>query len=119
MAWDTVPEKFSHRKLYKHNASITLMRTNTQECAELGRRLATRISDGSGPRYVIVPLRGVSLIAVKDGPFYDPVSDAALVSALKANVSSEVTVREVDTDINDPIFAQALVDALLEAISIQ
>lgn len=114
---DTVPEKFEGRNLYKHNPSITLMRTTPEECAELGRRLAQRVSQGSGPRKVLIPLRGISLIAREGQVFHDPDADAALIKGLKANLSSEVELLEYDTDINDPAFAAALVDALIEAIA--
>lgn len=114
---DTVPERFENRNLYKHNPSITLMRTTPEECAELGRRLAQRLSAGSGPRRVLVPLRGISLIATEGQVFHDPEADAALIGALKQNLSSDVELAEYDMDINDPAFAQALVDALLDAIA--
>jgi uncharacterized protein (UPF0261 family) len=116
---DTVPDKFRDRNLYKHNASITLMRTTPQECAELGKRLAQRLSNGSGPRIVLVPLKGISLIATEGQPFHDPAADAALIGALKDNLAPEVTLREYDMDINDPAFADALVDALEEAVAIK
>ena len=37
---DTVPEKFAGRQLLAHNPSVTLMRTNVVENAQLGRILA-------------------------------------------------------------------------------
>jgi uncharacterized protein (UPF0261 family) len=114
---ETVPAKFEDRNLYKHNATITLMRTTPEECAELGRRLGQRLSDGRGPRTVLVPLKGISLIAREGQVFYDPEADEALLSALKANLSEDIELREYDMDINDPAFAQALVDALLEVIA--
>jgi uncharacterized protein (UPF0261 family) len=114
---DTVPAKFEERNLYKHNASITLMRTTPQECAELGKRIGQRLSQGSGPRKILVPLKGISLIATAGQVFHDPVADRALIDALKKNLSSKVELQEYDMDINDPAFAAALVDALLEAIA--
>src|SRR3712207_9092099 len=49
-ARDTVPPKFEGRNLYVHNPSITLMRTTPEECAELGRRIAAKLSAAAGPR---------------------------------------------------------------------
>src|SRR5690606_7809024 len=34
---ETVPEKFRDRNLYRHNPSVTLMRTTPAECEEIGR----------------------------------------------------------------------------------
>ena len=37
---DSVPEKFEGRNFYIHNPQVTLMRTNAEECAELGKIIA-------------------------------------------------------------------------------
>jgi uncharacterized protein (UPF0261 family) len=55
---DTVPPKFVDRNLYEHNASVTLMRTTPSECAELGARLAARLSPAAGPTAVFLALAG-------------------------------------------------------------
>lgn len=116
---DTVPPQFEGRNLYKHNASITLMRTTPEECAELGKRLAERLSAGNGPRKLFIPLRGISLIATEGQVFHDPEADKALIDGIKAHLSDGVELRELDTDINDSAFASAMVDALVEALADQ
>ena len=108
----TVPARYADRKLHQHNASITLMRTSVEECAELGRRIAERLNRAKGPLTLFVPLRGVSLIATEGQPFYDPAADAALVDALRANLNPGIDARYVETDINDPAFARAMADTL-------
>ncbi|PJF48290.1 MAG: UPF0261 family protein [Chloroflexi bacterium] len=105
---DTVPEQFRGRNLYQHNAAVTLMRTTAEECAELGRIIARKLNLASGPTAVFIPLKGVSMIATQGKPFYDPEADAALIRELKANLRADIPVREMDTDINDPQFAQAM-----------
>lgn len=111
---DTVPEKFRDRNLYKHNATITLMRTTPQENAQLGEIIARKLNQSKGPVTLFIPLKGVSMIATEGGPFYDVEADKALIDALKKNLGSNVEVRELDMDINDPRFAQAMVDRLVE-----
>jgi uncharacterized protein (UPF0261 family) len=109
---DTVPERFAARKFVKHNATVTLMRTTPEENAELGRRIARKLSAARGPVVLFLPLRGVSAIDVAGGVFSDPEADAALFAALRGGIGSNVTLREVDTDINDPAFALAMADEL-------
>src|SRR6185295_18502143 len=41
---DTVPAPFRARRLYEHNASVTLLRTSVEECRELGRILAGKLN---------------------------------------------------------------------------
>jgi len=113
---DTVPERFRGRTLYKHNPTVTLMRTTPEECAELGRIIARKLNQARGPLAVFIPLRGVSMISKEGGPFYDPEADRALVENLKANLRPDIEVHEWDTDINDPAFARAMAERLDELI---
>ncbi len=109
---ETVPERFEGRNLYVHNPTITLMRTTPEECAELGRRIARKLSAAKGSVTLFVPLRGVSLIATEGQPFHDPEADEALFDALRGNLADNVELVEMDTHMNDPKFARAMADAL-------
>ena len=112
-ARDTVPPKFEDRNLYVHNPSVTLMRTTPEECAELGRRIARKLSAATGPVSLFVPLRGVSMIDAEGQPFHDPEADAALFDALREGLDgSSVELIELDHNVNDDEFAAALVDKL-------
>jgi uncharacterized protein (UPF0261 family) len=114
---DTVPEKFRQRKLYKHNATTTLMRTTPEENAELGRIIAQKINLAQGPLALFIPLKGISMIDTEGAPFYDPAADKALIETLKKTLDSRIEVHELDMDINDPRFAQAMALRLVELIS--
>jgi len=110
---DTVPTEFADRNLFVHNPTVTLMRTTPAECAELGRRLATRLNRAAGPVTLFLPLRGVSAIAVEGGVFHDPDADAALFGAIRDTVDrSVVDLVELDAAINDEVFAHAAADRL-------
>lgn len=111
---DTVPEKFKGRNLYVHNATVTLMRTTEEECAELGRIIARKLNAAVGPLTLFIPLGGVSMIDVPGAPFYDAAADAALIRELKAGLRPEVEVVEMAADINDPAFATAMAERLDE-----
>jgi uncharacterized protein (UPF0261 family) len=114
---ETVPAQFEGRNLYVHNPTITLMRTTPDECAELGRTIGRKLSAATGPTALFVPLKGVSMIAVEGQPFYDPAADDALLAGLHETLDSSVEVHELDTDINDPAFADAMADRLHELIA--
>lgn len=116
-AMETVPEKFRGRNLYKHNPTVTLMRTTVEENQQLGKIIAGKLNLAKGPVKLFLPLKGVSLIDTEGQPFYGPEEDAALFKALKDNITSpNVKVVEMDTDINDPEFALAMAKALDEMI---
>jgi uncharacterized protein (UPF0261 family) len=113
---DTVPERFRSRNLYVHNPSVTLMRTTPEECAELGRRVATKLSAATGPTALFIPLKGVSMIATEGQPFHDAEADAALFSAVREHLGPNVELHELDMDVNDPRFALAMADRLHEML---
>jgi uncharacterized protein (UPF0261 family) len=114
---DTVPEPFQDRTLYKHNAQVTLMRTTPEECAELGRIIAEKLNAATGPTVLMLPLKGVSMIDAPDQPFYDPEADAALFDALRAHIDPDVVeIDERDLHINDPEFAAAFAERLIELL---
>ncbi len=59
----TVPPRYAGRTLYRHNPQVTLMRTNPEECAQLGRILAEKLNRYRGPVTVLLPLGGISVIS--------------------------------------------------------
>jgi uncharacterized protein (UPF0261 family) len=113
---ETVPPQFESRNIYVHNPTVTLMRTTPEECAELGRRIARKLSAATGPTALFVPLKGVSMIATEGGPFHDAVADEALFAALREGVGQNVELHELDLDVNDPAFADATANRLHEMI---
>ena len=113
---DTVPEAFRQRTLHVHNANVTLMRTNAEECAQIGKELARKLSDARGPVTLLLPLRGVSAIDAEGQPFHDAEANNALFQALRDHVGPQVRVVELDNHVNDPAFAEAAVRHLLELL---
>jgi uncharacterized protein (UPF0261 family) len=111
---ETVPERFRGRVLYKHNPTVTLMRTTAAECAELGRILAGKLNRATGPTALFVPLRGVSMIDAEGKPFQSPEADQALFESVRRHLDrGRVELVELDLHVNDPAFADALATKLL------
>jgi uncharacterized protein (UPF0261 family) len=92
---------------------VTLMRTTKEENAELGRRIARKLSAATGPTALFLPLGGVSMIDAEGQPFHDPEADAALFEELR-KVGDGVELIELDMNINEPEFAHAMVAKLDE-----
>lgn len=111
---DTVPDRYKHRLFYQHNPNVTLMRTTAEEMDRLGKGIAEKASAARGPTCVMVPLRGVSAIDAQGKPFWWPEADAALFQSLRNWVAPGVEVVELDWHINDPAFAEACANRLLE-----
>ena len=114
---DTVPERFRERRLLAHNPSVTLMRTDAAENAELGRILAARLNAAAGFVELHVPALGFSQISAPGGPFHDPAADRALIDAVRADLDDRIPLHVHDLAINDPAFADQIVAALDRARS--
>jgi uncharacterized protein (UPF0261 family) len=109
----TVPTKFATRRFYPHNPQVTLMRTTPGEGAKLGRIIAEKLNRYTGPATVLLPRGGISMISAPGQPFYDPVADEALFTALRQHLRPDIPVVESLANINDPAFAKLCADALL------
>ncbi len=115
-AMNTVPTEFADRMFYKHNPNVTLMRTTSEECAALGKIIAEKLNQSTGPTSLMLPLKGVSMIDNNGQPFYNPKADAALFNAIREHAGDAVELLEYDLHINDEAFADALVDKLLSLL---
>jgi uncharacterized protein (UPF0261 family) len=112
-AINTVPEKYSDRRFYEWNSNVTLMRTTPEENKEIGRILAKKANRSEGPVAIYLPLKGVSLLDSPGGEFWWPEADQALFDAIKEHARKEITVYELDNNINDRAFAEAVTGKLL------
>ncbi len=112
-AWDSVPEKFRGRRLYRHNPTVTLMRTTAEECRAIGEFLVAKINAMRGPVRFLIPEGGVSAIDRPGQPFHDPQADQVLFETIEKGFRSGADRRLVRLPhhINDEAFAQALVAA--------
>lgn len=114
---DTVPAQFKARNLYKHNPTVTLMRTTADELKSIGHEIATRLTDATGKTTLMLPLKGVSMIDVEGQPFYDAEADKVLFDTLRTELAdSNVEIVELDTDINDKEFAIAAAKKLISLL---
>lgn len=117
--FDTVPPQFAHRNLYKHNPTVTLMRTTVEENKEIGSRIAEKLNMATGKTALFLPLKGVSLIDAEGQPFFGPEEDAALFDTLKNSVNRDVVeIIEMDAAINDVAFAEAAAQKLIDFMKI-
>ena len=106
---DTVPDRYKSRNLHAHNPQATIMRLNTDELRQVGKTIAQKLNQATGPVKVLIPKRGFSSLDVKGGIFYDPVADKAFIDSLRSSLDKAITVEEIDAHINDDKFAQTVV----------
>lgn len=107
----SISSEFDGRNFYNHNAQVTLMRTNAQECARIGTWIGEKLNACNGPVRFLIPLKGVSALDIEGGPFFDPEANKWLFDALRNSVkqTKDRQLIELDLHINDPEFAAAAV----------
>jgi uncharacterized protein (UPF0261 family) len=112
----SVPERFAGRTLLAHNPHVTLMRSDVEESRRIGETIAGRLAHRSARATVVLPRGGVSALDVEGGPFWSPDADEALFEAILESAPPWVKVVESEHHINDPAFAEIVVQALEDRI---
>lgn len=112
-AWESVPERFKSRTLYRHNTTVTLMRTTVDDNRAIGEFIATKLNAMRGPVRFLIPEGGVSAIDRAGQPFHDPDADRALFASIEQNFRTGVDKKliRLPLNVNDEAFADALVAA--------
>ena len=116
--FDSVPDKFRNRNLYKHNPSVTLMRTDVAENKVIGEKIAEKLNMATGKTVLMLPLKGISGIDAENQPFYGAEEDKTLFETLKNNIRNDnVELQEFDLHINDQTFAEAAAQKLIDLMN--
>lgn len=115
-AMETVPQRFKGRNLYRHNPTVTLMRTTADEYRKIGNKIAGKLNQANGPVTLILPLKGVSSLDADGQPFFDSEADQALFDSLRESLSTNVNLVELDLHINDSEFADRIAEELLSML---
>ena len=113
-----MPQKYrdANRTFYEWNPSVTLMRTNKEENAEMGKVFAEKANAARAPVAFLIPLKGVSILDGDGELFCDREADRAMFDAIKANLKKNIPVIEMDSNINDPEFSARAVEMLMDLI---
>ncbi len=114
--FESVPERYKKRNLYRHNPTVTLMRTTSDECRAIGEFLVAKLNAMTGPVRFLIPEGGVSAIDKPGQPFHDPEANRVLFSTLEKGFRPGPNRKLVrlPLHINDEAFARALVAAWQE-----
>jgi len=112
---DTVPTKFQDRKIYKHNPTVTLMRTTAEENVEIANNIAEKLNGAKNYTVLMLPLLGVSMIDAEGQAFYGPEEDAALFNTLRNKIDKKVVrLEEYKLHVNDKEFAEKAAQNLID-----
>ncbi len=116
--YDTIPKEFIGHKFYKHNPTVTLMRTTVEENEAIGKKLVEKLNMAKEKTALFLPLKGISGIDVEGEAFYGVEEDKMLFDTLRNGINRNIVeVIEMDCAINDEEFAVAAAQKLIDLMS--
>jgi len=105
-------EKYNSRpKIWKMDAMRSMTRLNGEELQMCAKLYAEKLNKTKGPVKFFIPLKGWSAIDGEGTILYDPGEDHIFIDELRKHLKSEVELVEVDNNLEDFEFAQALVES--------
>ncbi len=115
-AEELAPELKIRKHFFMEELRVTVW-LNTKELEDMALIYAEKLNKAVGPTKFLIPKRGWISIEKEGSNFYDPQNTRIFVDKLKEKLKPEIEVREVDANIDDPIFAKAIVNAFEEVMS--
>ncbi len=111
-------KRFPGRAYHKHNVAITAIRTDKKEIEFLAQVLADLCNSARGQFSVLVPMGGFSAFDSEEGPLHDPEAPELFVETFKKSLEQQSSMNLLPHHINDPEFAQAVIQALEKLLEI-
>lgn len=112
-------ESSDARKTLKLDEITTLVRTSPEDNDAFGKELAYKASASKGPVIFVFPRGGLSRWDGAGQPLDDQQANQALLDSLHLWKSPSVELIESHRHINDPLFAQIVVDQMLKLLVVR
>jgi len=112
--WDSIPPELQDRTCVRHTPTHMHFRTTPEEMGAVAHYIAEHLNHGRGPRAVVVPLKGYSMMNREGMPLYDEKANNYFLTTLREELSPEVVLLEENHHINDQECAAATVNLFLK-----
>ena len=110
-------KRLAKRKLFVPDKFRVQARTTRKEVEMVAKAFADKLNKAKGKVYVFIPLLGFSSLSKPGGPLFDPQTDKAFVKTFKNCIKEDkVEVTELNNTIDDPEFADAIVEKFLQVL---
>ena len=114
-AVETIPPQFNtpERNVLIHNPNITSLMATTDELVALGEYVADHVNRAPGPKAIGLPLGGLDNY-FKKGSQWHGVDVTPLFDSIRTHLDDGVELLEMDNNINDEVFADAIFDLFMK-----
>jgi uncharacterized protein (UPF0261 family) len=106
------PEHHERRK-YELDELRTFLRVSDEEMAQIARTFAEKLNQAKGPVIFLFPTQGWSAVDPVSGHMFDRDQDRLFLRVLRESLAGNVTVQEVEANLEDRIFAEVVVENCL------
>ena len=108
------PEHHERRK-FELDELRTFLRVSDEEIVGVARVFAEKLNQAKGPIIFLFPTQGWSAVDPPTGHMFDRDQDRLFLRTLKeALASNQITIREVDANLEEQTFAEAVASACLD-----
>ncbi len=107
------PEYYQRRK-FDLDELRTFLRVSIEEIQEVARVFADKMNQAKGAIIFLFPTQGWSAVDTPSSQMFDAEQDRIFLEVLLEKLSSRVTVRQVDANLEDEAFADAVTVACLD-----
>jgi uncharacterized protein (UPF0261 family) len=108
-------EKYiSRQKVLKIDDLRILARLNEEEMRHVADKMAEKLNKAKGPVQFFMPLRGWSSWERENSILHAPELDKIFLEQLKKKLKPGIKIIEIDSNLEDSIFATAMVEAFDE-----
>lgn len=114
-AVDTIPAEYNvpERNVLIHNPNITSLQATPDELTRLGEYIADHVNRAQGPKAMALPLGGLDNY-FSEGSQWHGTDVSALFDAIRTTLDDDIELVEMDNNINDHEFADAVLGLFME-----
>ena len=105
---------FHERRKYDLDKFRSWLRLSPEELRTVARAFAEKLNRARGPVKVLIPSNGWSSVDAPGNPTYDPEEDRFFVKELRSWLDSRIELNEIDANMEDAAFAEAVSRAARE-----
>lgn len=105
---------YHRRPKYDLDRFRTWIRLSSDELKAVAGAFADKLNRACGPVTVVIPLNGWSSVDAPGNPTHAPEEDRTFTSHLREKLKPHICIVEVDANMEDPQFAQAVVSSAIE-----
>ncbi|KUO78344.1 MAG: hypothetical protein APF81_18090 [Desulfosporosinus sp. BRH_c37] len=108
---------YYERKRYDLDSLRTFLRLNSEELGSVARVMAEKLNRARGPVKFLIPMRGWASFDTEGTAIFEPEKDTIFVEEFKRLADKHIEVIEVNANIDEPAFGEAIIKAFNELIN--